>query len=114
MEPGVLFYGFILFFLLDLAPFLFVDLLEVLMSLPHSLFYSLCSVLLFRNQSAHVVLFVMLSFSKGTFWGQEYSPLIGEGRGFQPHPVSPRSWERQMAVMFEASGISHLIEETLA
>lgn len=82
VEPGRqrVFYGFIFsFFLLDLAPFCRPSgSTHVFVSL--SLFYSLCSVLLFWNQSGHVVLFVMLSFSKETCWGQEYSPLIGGGK----------------------------------
>lgn len=60
------------------------------------------------------MLFVKLSFSRGVFWGQGYSPPSGKGRGFQPCPVSPRSWGRQMAMMLEPSRISHLIEENLA
>lgn len=93
VEPGRQLVLWLYFFLLNAPPSLCVDLLEVLISL--SLFPSLCFVLLFWNQSAHVVLFVMLSFSKGAFWG--HSPCSGEGRGYQSCFLSPRSWSRQMA-----------------
>lgn len=86
-----------LLFLLGLAPSLRVDLLEVPIS-PLSLcpFYVLC---FHFEMSPHVVLFVMLSFSKGAFWG--HSPPSGGGHGVSIMPFSTKTLRRQIAVMLQ-------------
>lgn len=64
------------------GPLLCVELLKALMPFGfYSFLYVLCFC--FESRVPTFVLFVILRFSKGAFWG--HSPPSGENMGFKPH-----------------------------
>lgn len=89
VEPGVFFYGFIFFFLLDPAPFLFVD-LKVLMSLPHSLFFTLYA-LCFCFETRVPILYCLSCWvsPKEHFGDRNILHSLGRAEGFN-HILSPQ------------------------